>query len=66
MAVGNNKVKKVAVILPVFYKGGVLKGLKNTAKMIRHASTQMGEPLEVVIAVRKGAYQRRGRGLTNN
>jgi glycosyltransferase involved in cell wall biosynthesis len=49
-------VKKVAVILPTFYKGGVLKGLKNTAKMIRHASTQMGEPLEVVIAVPKGAY----------
>jgi hypothetical protein len=50
-------VKKVAVILPVFYMGGVLKGLKNTAKMIRHASTQMGEPLEVVIAVPIGAYQ---------
>ena len=49
--------KKVAVILPIFYKGGVLKGLKNTAKMIRHASVQMGEPIEVVIAVQKGAYK---------
>lgn len=39
---------KVAVVLPVAYKGGSLRGAKLLAEAIRHGSVQAGEPADVV------------------
>ncbi|MCG9082781.1 hypothetical protein [Laribacter hongkongensis] len=42
--------KKVAVILPVAYKGGSLRGAKLVAEAIQIGSQGAGEPVEVVFA----------------
>lgn len=39
---------KIAVLLPVAYKGGSLRGAKLLAEAIRCGSQQMGEPQEVI------------------
>lgn len=42
--------KKVAVVLPLAYKGGTLRGAKLLAEAIRHGSCEAGEPVDVVLA----------------
>lgn len=42
--------KKVAIILPVAYKGGSLRGAKLIAEAIQHGSREAGESVEVVFA----------------
>ncbi|NNM58456.1 MAG: hypothetical protein HKM04_01405 [Legionellales bacterium] len=44
------KNKKIAVFLPIGYKGGTLKGAKNIAKMFYLGSRQAGEPVDVVFS----------------
>lgn len=44
------KTKRIAVVLPVAYRGGSLRGAKLLAEAIRHGSAQAGEPADVVFA----------------
>lgn len=39
---------KVAVVLPVAYRGGSLRGAKLLAEAVRHGSAEAGEPADVV------------------
>ncbi|WP_434516864.1 glycosyltransferase [Dechloromonas sp. ARDL1] len=50
--------KRVAVILPIAYKGGSLRGAKLIAEAIQLGSREAGEPVEVVFAHldSEGAY----------
>lgn len=50
------KCKKIAVLLPIPYRGGSLRGAKNIAKMIHLGSRIHNEPVEVVFSCQKGAY----------
>ncbi len=45
-----SKTKRIAVVLPVAYRGGSLRGAKLLAEAIRHGSAQAGEPADVVFA----------------
>jgi glycosyltransferase involved in cell wall biosynthesis len=40
---------KIAVVIPVAYKGGTLRGAKLLAQAIYHGSAQAGEPSEVIL-----------------
>ncbi len=50
------KTKKIAVFLPIPYRGGSLQGAKNIAKMIFLGSRSHGEPVDVVFSCCKNAY----------
>lgn len=42
--------KKVAVVLPLEFKGGTFRGAKLLAEAIRHGSREAGEPVDMVLA----------------
>ena len=42
--------QKIAVMLPIGYRGGSINGAKNIAKMIHIGSRQAGEPVDVVFS----------------
>ncbi len=51
-----SKVRKIAVFLPVAYRGGTLRGAKNVAKMLFLGSRQNEEPAEIVFSYCSGQY----------
>ena len=51
--------RKIAVILPIPYRGGSLRGFKSVAKMLRHGSQLAGEAIDVVAAMPAGKYDLR-------
>ncbi len=50
------KVKKIALFLPIGYRGGSLRGAKNIAKMLFLGSKACDHSLEVVFSFCEGAY----------
>lgn len=52
----SGSLRKIAVILPIAYRGGSLRGFKSVAKMLRHGSRLAGESVEIVAAMPAGAY----------
>lgn len=49
-------VRRIAVVLPIPYRGGSLRGYKSIAKMLKLGSMQAGDALDVVAAVPSGHY----------
>lgn len=56
---GDNPLRKIAVLLPIAYRGGSLRGFKTIAKMLRKGSAAAGEPVEVVAAFPASSYDER-------
>ena len=50
------KQKRIAVILPVEYKGGTLRGAKLLAQAIKLGANQAGEDVEVIFCYLEGHY----------
>lgn len=50
MTIKSKKIRKIAVFLPVEYRGGSLNGAKNIAKMLHLGSRIHNEPVDVVFS----------------
>lgn len=49
--------KKIAVILPIFYRGGTLRAAKNVAKWLKSESLLNGHDLRVIFGFPEGKYE---------
>src|SRR6185312_3651942 len=56
---GGSPLRKIAVLLPIAYRGGSLRGFKTIAKMLRKGSMAAGEPVEIVAAFPASSYDER-------
>jgi len=48
--------KKIAVMLPIAYRGGTLRAAKNIAKSIAYQAQQRGEEIQVIFSYVRGDY----------